>query len=188
MGIETWANVPIAEYNACYLISNHGRVKSLERIIYRRNRWHMTIKERLLKLQINKKGYVRVRLCNQMAARDFSVHTLVALAFVENMDKVNNVQVNHLDGVKTNNLYSNLEWVTNGENQRHAVLNGLRKGNVFNNKSKFSKKQVEEIRAKHEAGKSVTILANEYNVVYSTINRLVKNITYAKSKMHSQLF
>jgi hypothetical protein len=53
------------------------------------------------------------------------VHKLVALAFVDNPDPTTKTQVNHIDGVKSNNHYTNLEWCSGSENRQHAIDTGL---------------------------------------------------------------
>ena len=62
-------------------------------------------------------GYLQVRLWYENQCHHKSVHRLVAEAFIENPYKKE--QVNHKDGIKTNNNAENLEWVTRSENQLH---------------------------------------------------------------------
>ncbi|MEW6726901.1 MAG: HNH endonuclease [Bacillota bacterium] len=52
---------------------------------------------------------------------------MVALAFVTNDDPIVRTEINHKDGNKSNNHYSNLEWVTRSENNLHAFKLGLRR-------------------------------------------------------------
>lgn len=66
---------------------------------------------------INKNGYAQVHLFNDGKVWFPLVHRLVAAAFIPNDQ--NNAQVNHIDGNKANNTVENLEWVTNGQNQKH---------------------------------------------------------------------
>jgi hypothetical protein len=94
-----------------YLIYNNGQ-------IYTKRRNHY------LKLSISG-GYYSVNLSNGNGQRNFSVHILVAQHFCDNLD--NKPIVNHRDGNKLNNHYTNLEWVTHSENNRHAVSLGLNK-------------------------------------------------------------
>ena len=69
-------------------------------------------------------GYLRVTLVNEEGKRHCRVHRLVAGEFVPNpLDKP---QVNHIDGNRKNNSFSNLEWVTNKENKIHGLR--LRRG------------------------------------------------------------
>lgn len=56
------------------------------------------------------------------------VHRLVANLYLQN--KYNLPDVNHIDGNKLNNNFSNLEWTTKSDNSKHAFDNGLLKGFV----------------------------------------------------------
>lgn len=69
-------------------------------------------------------GYLTVQLWNNNKPETFYVHRLVAQAFVSN--PLGLPEVNHKDGNKLNNHYSNLEWVDSVGNSQHAVQTGLR--------------------------------------------------------------
>ncbi len=75
------------------------------------------------KPQLDAKGYLRVQVYVNAKPATEKVHRLVARHFIKNPRNL--PQVNHLDGDKTNNDVSNLEWVSNVENMQHAVENGL---------------------------------------------------------------
>lgn len=107
-----------------YLISNTGRIKHPE--YYDSNGHHL--KERLLKPELSKYGYYRIGLYEKGVKKKYSVHRLVAEAFCPG--KKEGLQVNHIDGNKTNNNANNLEWVTPGDNQRHAFRLGLKKTQI----------------------------------------------------------
>lgn len=72
----------------------------------------------LLKPVVSNSGYYCVKLWDGGKTKNSFVHRLVALAFVPNPDQ--KPEVNHIDGDKTNNAASNLEWVTGVENKRHC--------------------------------------------------------------------
>lgn len=95
----------------------------------------------------DKDGYKKVNLQNGDGSRKvFSVHRLVLASFSPRND-MEQLQVNHIDGDKTNNTLSNLEWVTAKENVAHAFKTGLRKNIEDNNPGphKLCSSQVKEI-------------------------------------------
>ena len=108
--MEHWKAVP--NTNEKIFVSDMGRCKSLLRG-----------SERILKMQADNKGYLRIRVTIDRKKMTFKVHREVAKAFIDNPENL--PQVNHIDGNKNNNSVSNLEWVTNQENAIHAVKNGL---------------------------------------------------------------
>ena len=86
----------------------------------------------------------------------FRLHRIVAQTFIENPE--NKEQVNHIDGNKTNNAVSNLEWVTNQENQIHKFKTGL--GNNFTRKIiqlDLEMNKIKEFESIVEASKALNI-------------------------------
>lgn len=100
--MEMWKD--IEGFEGRYQISSWGRVRNKDGMI--------------LKPYTNNKGYVKISLQEGRRAIKKRIHRLVAQAFIPN--PYNLPQVNHKDGNKQNNSYTNLEWVTNSENLRHA--------------------------------------------------------------------
>ena len=119
-----WKDIP--EYEGLYQVSNFGEVKSLPKIRNIFNTYYFS-KEKILKHALNDSGYKIVVLAKNKKAKTLRVHRLVALAFIDNFE--NKPQVNHKDGNKLNNNVNNLEWCTNGENEKHAYKLGLKKLN-----------------------------------------------------------
>lgn len=96
-----WRNIPSCDER--YYVSSDGRVLGANG---------------LLKPVRGKDGYLRCNIAQDGKFRLWLVHRLVAEAFIPNPDS--KAEVNHIDGDKTNNNVSNLEWVTREENIRHA--------------------------------------------------------------------
>ena len=88
-----------------YLIDEHGNIKSL-------------ITGKMLKLTVFKNGYKCVSLRKDSKTKKHYVHRLVAKTFIENTHDKRTV--NHIDGNTLNNHVSNLEWLTDSEQQYHA--------------------------------------------------------------------
>ncbi|XWV25316.1 putative HNH endonuclease [Tupanvirus deep ocean] len=110
---EIWKPIPSHLFQHKYLISNKGNIKN--------------IKKGTLRIKNAKTGYCRIMMYHDKKLYAFPVHRLVAKVFVDNPDPVNNKCVNHIDGNKLNNVYWNLEWVSNATNAQHAVDTGLTK-------------------------------------------------------------
>lgn len=109
---EEWK--PVEGFQGLYEISNLGRVKSFV----------VNTQGRILKQHVSKHGYLVIRLTNT-SRKSFFVHRLVATAFCEKYTK--ELEVNHKDGNKLNNIFTNLEWTTRSYNVKHAIDMGLRK-------------------------------------------------------------
>lgn len=106
--MEEWRD--IKGYEGLYQVSNEGRVKSLERVITRKNGIHQTIGEKIIKPRPIKGGHLRIVLCNVGDYTDKLVHVLVAEAFIPNPN--NYAVVHHLDSNPANNRVENLKWMT----------------------------------------------------------------------------
>lgn len=104
-----------------YSISEEGIVISHER----KDKVGRIQKQRIIAGSFDKDGYRRVVLSlgSRGHQKTFRVARLVAETYLLNPD--NKEYVNHIDGVKTNDHVSNLEWVTAKENTIHAWNNGL---------------------------------------------------------------
>jgi len=86
------------------------------------------VKNIFLTGSVNPKGYLNFRLSNNGKAHTFGLHRLLGIVFIplpELETDYKKLVINHIDGVKSNNTLSNLEWTTQHGNVLHAGLNGL---------------------------------------------------------------
>lgn len=115
---EEWRD--IENYKGLYQVSNMGNVKSLERTVWNSGKGcYKTVHERILKPRKNRCGYPYVNLCKDGNVKTYTIHRLVAQAFMPNPQSL--PQVNHIDENKENNHVDNLEWVTCKENINHGT-------------------------------------------------------------------
>ena len=99
---ESWKNVPGLEKE--YSISSYGRIKSIKR-------------NKIKHQHLNADGYLIVTLCRNGKYIYKATHRIVAEAFIPHTDK--QTEVDHIDGDRTNNIVSNLRWVTHKQNMNN---------------------------------------------------------------------
>lgn len=148
-----------------YYITDDGRV------------WSEATKK-FLSQQLDKYGYKKVALCStdlKKGRHRYSVHRLVLENFnpVPNMD---NLYVNHIDGDKTNNNLSNLEWTTPKENIKHAMEHGLRA--KINGAAKLTPEEVVQICELTLEGK---MLQKEIAEMFGVCVATIRNIQQKKA-------
>jgi hypothetical protein len=166
------ANKEISGFEGTYWISLSGQVTSHIRKGSSRG---------VVKPYLNNRGYMIVSLYKDGNRTNRSVHRLVASHFIDNPRHLE--FVNHINGDKTDNSISNLEWCTSSENSKHAILTGLRKPPMTRGEriglSKLTECIVKIIREEYAAGLvSYEELAYEYGVAKSTIERVINRKTW----------
>jgi len=134
-------------------------------------------RNRKLSCTQRKDGYVQVGLWNNGKMKQCYLHRVVYQAF--NGAMPDGTQINHIDGNKANNSLSNLECVSASDNQRHAVLLGLRGSKLQSYakaakaNSKFSTEDAERMRELVASGKSFRFVAKEFNCCHKTVSGIV---------------
>lgn len=111
---------PIPSFGGAYVVSDDGRVFSVERVVDVPNHSQKTrtLKAKEKTTRIDSRGYVQCSISTGGKTRHYRVHRLMMEAFCP-VDGSHLLDVNHKNGIKTDNTLQNLEWVTRGENHAH---------------------------------------------------------------------
>jgi hypothetical protein len=129
---------------------------------------------------VNADGYRRISLTKNRKRKRWFVHQVVAIAFIGEISE--GKQVNHLDGNKLNNHFTNLEIVSHKENMHHAIRHGLwsPKHGIGEGcpGAKLTDSAVLTIRRLHQEGSSFSGIARTFGVSHQTIRAVVRRETW----------
>lgn len=136
-------------------------------------RCYNTNTNKYLKGQIGKNGYISFNITLPSGKKKrLYAHRLVGLNYLPKPIKNKN-QINHIDGNKLNNHFTNLEWATASENQQHALENELRKYNhiyCFNKDKKLVAEYINVTEAANAVRISKSIIIQEINKDVKTLS------------------
>lgn len=172
---EIWK--PVVGYEGSYEVSDHGRVRSLDRVGPHWRGGTRSISARVLTPSENPRGYLSVHLYKGEKVKVLRVNRLVLMVFVAEPPK--GAVGMHLDNNRKNNHLSNLRWGTHAENIRQRDDEGRNSYGEAQHCAKFTESQVLEIRALYAAG-GVTQekIATWYGVNRSSVGRIVTRKTW----------
>ena len=183
MSPEIWKDV--VGYEGFYKVSSKGKIISVAR--YKKNHSKLqSVEEKEISQYLNpKNGYVYVYLCKNGEYKNKRLHRVVAEAFLPNEEGYK--QINHKDGVRSNNSVDNLEWCDKSYNMKHAIALGLKKDGFKkgseNISAKLSDEDVEWIRSHYKYRDKefgISKIAKKFNVHRATIGRIINNHSWKK--------
>lgn len=171
---ERWKN--ITGYIGYYQVSNLGNV--------RRIKFGSGVIRGPKTKSAHKNGYLYVHLSVQNQSRHYSIHRLMAIEFL-GLPPTDKHEVRHLDGNRHNNVIGNLAWGTRKENALDMVKHG-RAGRACGEKSGMSKLTENQVLIILSSPKSNEELAEQFNVVSSTISEIIHRRTWKHIKGRKQ--
>lgn len=152
---EVWENIP--GFEKIYQVSNRGRVRSLDRVD---NKGKM-LRGIILKCQPTTTGYRAVSLSKNGKEKSYTIHRLVAVAFIRK--QAGKEFVNHINGKRTDNRLINLEYCNQRENVRHYYAT-----------PNLTNKELLKIRRLRKNGLFLRQIAQKFHLSVSTVVRICK--------------
>lgn len=175
--VEAWK--PVVGWEGFYEVSDHGRVRSLDRTIYRERNGRcdpVIYKGRMIKPHLMKL-HLHLTLCSLGVQYTFLVHILVLEAFVG--QRPDGLICCHYDGDGTNNHIGNLRWDTYKANSADSIRHGTYSCGEKHGQAKLTEQQVKKIRYEYSTKKIKQVrLATKYGVSPSYIWHIVNRLTW----------
>jgi hypothetical protein len=172
--IEEWK--PVRGYEGLYEASTSGRIRAPEKIDQRGR----IRKAKMMKTATTAKGYLHLVLYKDRVKRAMLAHRVVALAFLSYRRR--HMEINHNNGVKTDNSVSNIEYTTRKKNVLHSYRNGFRKNTARGERignSKLTKSSVKKIRMLLAKAAEFKRLGRPYKYTYRGIAKLCNVSSHA---------
>ena len=165
-----------------YMVSNHGNMKRLPYVKHGRNKtgvFSFVTKEAYCKLSNSSDGYKVFSVKRDGVNNSIGVHRLVAFAFLGDPEK-SDMQVNHIDGDKTNNHVDNLEWVTARDNVIHSYVNNLASNKCDRHpRSILTNDKVLQMRSMYRTGEyTYQDISDIFGIKYCTAWKILNNVNY----------
>jgi NUMOD4 motif/HNH endonuclease len=165
---ENWKPIPgYTNYDA----SDLGKIKIVHPGV------HISMAGKILKPTVIGNGYLSVALRESGVRRRLLLHRLIMLTFVGSPETygIGRIEVNHINGDKTDNRLSNLEYMTPHENKLHAYrVLGIR-----HSQAKLTIEEVKEIRVLYASGQyTQTELGRMFNIDQTTVHQIVRRKTW----------
>ena len=177
--MELWEKIPeyvVPDAKPHYLISTWGRIYNIETdTILPQN------------INYNKDKYITIRLSPKEGTGKTAIfvqpHRVLLMTYFY-IEGCENLDVNHLDGIKYHNWLWNLEWATRKENIQHALSNGLFNLGSTRGNSKLNESQVRRICELISDGKGPKEIEKLMNIPNCNIEKIVQNIKNGYSWKH----
>lgn len=113
---ETWKDV--VGYEGLYMVSNLGRIKSIDRVVKGKRKGAMKRKGHLMKPFSHPSGYLQIGLCKDGEINKQLLHRIVAISFLKNPENL--PEVNHKNSDRKDCSVINIEWCDKDQNMLHA--------------------------------------------------------------------